>query len=392
MKYPSAAADRANLYQQRTCPRKVDDNFYGYTIWPKSNENEHMKECNNRRNFIKNVSITGIGLGISSNIYGISLNDEKRTPKGGRSDGYRIGIIGLDTSHSVAFTKIFNDPGAADDFGGFRVVAAYPKGSNDIKASVSRIAGFTKEIEALGVNIVSSIEELINKVDVVLLETNDGRLHLEQALPVLKAGKKLFIDKPISASLAGVLSIFEAAKKYESPVFSSSSLRYFENVRDIEMGKIGRVTGADTFSPAILEKTHSDLFWYGIHGVEMLFTVLGTGCKTVSRVFTDETEIVVGIWNENRIGTFRGLRSGKSDYGGIVFGDKDILKINPGKDYGYRPLLVKIVEFFQTGKPPVTPEETTEIYAFMAAAEESTRNKGITVSLESTLKKARQIM
>ena len=193
------------------------------------------------------------------------------------------------------------------------------------------LPGFTKEIEALGVQIVSSIEELIDKADVVLLETNDGRLHLEQALPVLKAGKKMFIDKPVSASLAGVLSIFEAAKKYKSPVFSSSSLRYFENVQDIESGKIGKVIGADTFSPATLEKTHSDLFWYGIHGVEMLFTVLGTGCKNVSRVFTDGTEIVVGIWDENRIGTFRGIRSGKTDYGGNVFGDKDILTIKPGK-------------------------------------------------------------
>ena len=349
-----------------------------------------MKEFFNRRNFIKNVAVAGIGVGITSNIRGISLKEEKRIAKGGRSANYRIGIIGLDTSHSVAFTKIFNDPGATADLGGFRVVAAYPKGSNDIEASVSRIAGFTKEMEALGVHIVSSIEELINKSDVVLLETNDGRLHLEQALPVLKAGKKLFIDKPLSASLAGVLSIFEAAKKYEIPVFSSSSLRYFENAGDIEMGKIGKVTGADTFSPATLEKTHSDLFWYGIHGVELLFTVLGTGCKSVSRVFNEGTEIVVGIWDENRIGTFRGLRSGKTGYGGIVFGDKDILAINPAK--GYRPLLVKIVEFFQTGKPPVTPEETIEIYAFMAAAEESTRNKGIAVSLESTLEKARQMI
>src|SRR5207249_9961799 len=130
---------------------------------------------------------------------------------------------------------------------------------------------------------------------VVLLETNDGRLHLEQALPVLKAGKKLFIDKPLSASLAGVVSILEAAKKYNTPIFSSSALRYFENINDIKEGKIGKVIGADTFSPATLEKTHSDLFWYGIHGIEMLFTVLGPGCKTVSRTFTDGTDIVVGL-------------------------------------------------------------------------------------------------
>ena len=350
-----------------------------------------MKASINRRIFIKAAAVSGIGLGLTSNVPGLSFN-QKRISKGGRSDSYRIGIIGLDTSHSIAFTKIFNDPAATDDLGGYRVVAAYPKGSSDIEASVSRIAGYTKEIEALGVQIVSSIEELINKADVILLETNDGRLHLEQALPVLKAGKRLFIDKPMSASLTGVLSIFEAAKKYEVPVFSSSSLRYFENVRDIKMGKIGMITGADTFSPATLEKTHPDLFWYGIHGIEMLYTVLGTGCQTVSRVFTGGTEMVVGQWDNNRIGTFRGLRSGKTGYGGTVFGDKDIITINPGKDYGYRQLMVKIAEFFQTGKPPVTPEETLEIYTFMTAAEESSHNNGIAVSLENVLAKTRKTL
>ena len=323
-----------------------------------------MKESYNRRNFIKTTAIAGISLGITNEIPGLSLNEGRRV-KGGR-----IGIIGLDTSHSVAFTKIFNDPAAGDDLAGYKVVAAYPKGSNDIESSVSRIPGYTRDIEKMGIQIVSSIDELIDKSDVVLLETNDGRLHLEQALPVLKAGKKMFIDKPLAASLADAVSIVEAAKKYNTPIFSSSSLRYFENVNDIKEEKIGKVIGADTFSPADMEKTHSDLFWYAIHGIEMLFTVLGPGCKTVSRVFTEGTEIVVGTWNDNRIGTFRGIRSGKKDYGGTVFGDKDILTIKPGKN-GYRSLMEKVAGFFQTGIPPVTSEETLEIYTFISAAEES---------------------
>lgn len=340
-----------------------------------------MKESYNRRNFIKKASFAGIGLTLSS----AGLQSHK---KNYQAAGKKVGIIGLDTSHSVAFSQMLNDPQAAADLAGYRVVAAYPKGSNDIESSVSRIPGYIKEIEALGVKIVSSIPELIDKVDVVLLETNDGRLHLEQALPVLKAGKKMFIDKPVAASLEDVVSIFESAKKYDVPIFSSSSLRYFENVQDIKQGKIGVVLGADTFSPATLEKTHPDLFWYGIHGVELLFTVMGTGCKSVSRVFTNETEIVVGRWHNNRIGTFRGIRSGKKDYGGTVFGEKEILTIKPAK--GYRPLMLKIVEFFETGKPPVASEETLEIYAFMSAAEESTRKNGARISLDSTLQKARQ--
>jgi hypothetical protein len=266
-------------------------------------------------------------------------------------------------------------------------VAAYPYGSKDIKISVDRIPAYTKEIQELGVKVVSSIDELLTMVDVVMLETNDGRLHLEQSIAVLKAGKKLFIDKPIAASLRDVVAILDQAKHHNVPVFSSSSLRCFENVSDLH--QLGAITGVDSFSPATLEPTHADLYWYGIHGVEILYTVLGSGCKTVQRTFTDGTDLVVGVWDNNRIGTFRGIRSGKKDYGGTVFGEKSLLTINPGKDYGYRSLMVKVAQFFKTGVSPVPVHEMLEIYTFMAAAEESSKKGGIAVSLEETLKYAK---
>ncbi len=331
-----------------------------------------------RRSFIKTAAAGGIGL----RFMGKTLPaDELMYSQTGR-----IGIIGLDTSHSVAFTKALNDPGAGAEFGGFRIVAAYPKGSNDIKSSVDRIPGYIEEVKKLGVTIVNSIEELLTLVDAVLLETNDGRIHLEQAVPVLKAGKRLFIDKPIAASLIDAVAIFETAKHYNVPVFSSSSLRYLPAVKEIAAGSVGKVLGADTFSPATIEKTHPDLFWYGIHGVEALFSVMGTGCKSVIRVFTGNTDLVAGTWDNDRIGTFRGIRSGKGDYGGTVFGEKDIVSL--GKYAGYNPLLIQIIKFFQSGIPPVNPEETIEIFAFMTAAEISKKKGGVSVSLEKVLQKA----
>ena len=94
------------------------------------------------------------------------------------------------------------------EFGGYKIVAAYPQGSLDIESSTSRIPGYIEEVKKRGVEIVDSIQELLEKVDVVLLETNDGRRHLEQAIPVLKAGKTMFIDKPITASLENSIAIF----------------------------------------------------------------------------------------------------------------------------------------------------------------------------------------
>jgi predicted dehydrogenase len=329
-----------------------------------------------RRNFVKTSALAGIGLGLTPGIV------FRRSPQ----NTGRIGIIGLDTSHSIAFTKAINSPDPKPEYTGFKVVAAYPKGSSDIKSSADRIPGYTEEVKKLGVAITSSIEELLSQVDFVLLETNDGRLHLDQALQVFRAGKRVFIDKPLAASLEHAIAIFNAATHFKVPVFTSSSLRYITGAAEIREGKIGKVTGADTFSPCTLEKTHPDLFWYGIHGVETLFTVMGTGCKTVTRSSTPDTDFVTGIWNDGRIGTFRGTRSGKGGYGGNVFGEKASMALGPYA--GYDPLLVKILEFFKTGEEPVRREETLEIFAFMKAADVSKKKGGIPVEIEKVMSDA----
>lgn len=338
-----------------------------------------MKANYNRRKFIKSATVAGVGLGLYLNTASV-LGKENKVPK-----GKRVGIIGLDTSHSMEFTKALNNPAAGPEFGGYKVVAAYPKGSNDIETSVKRIPANTEEIQKYNVKIVDSIKKLLSEVDVVMLETNDGRPHLEQALQVFKTGKRVFIDKPIAASLSDVVAIFDAAKRYKVPVFTASSLRYMPSAQEVVQGKLGKVLGADTYSPATLEKTHPDLFWYGVHGVETLFTVMGTGCKSVLRVNTDKTDIVVGTWEDNRLGTFRGTRSGTHGYGGTAYGEKGNAVLGPYG--GYNPLLEQIVKFFDTGQPPVSAEETIEIFAFMEAADESKRQGGKPVTLDSVMQK-----
>ena len=295
----------------------------------------------------------------------------------------RVGIIGLDTSHVIAFTKILNREDQSKELAGCRVVAAYPKGSPDIESSVRRVPQYTEQIQELGVEIVPSIEALLERVDAVLLETNDGRPHLEQVRPVLAAKKPVFIDKPIAGSLADAVTIANEAKAAGVPIFSSSSLRYAPGAQAIRGGAIGRVVGCDVYSPCSLEATHPDLFWYGIHGVETLFTVMGQGCESVVRVSSDGTDVVVGTWRDGRIGTFRGIREGKGGYGGMAFGMDAVREIGPSG--GYEPLIVEIVKFFRTGDPPVDVAETIEIYAFMEAADESKRRGGVPVRLEEVL-------
>jgi len=333
-----------------------------------------------RRSFIKKTVIAGVGIGMAGSAAGISPGPQ--VPK-----GKRVGMIGLDTGHSTAFTKSLNDPMAGDRYRGYKVMAAYPKGTDNIMDWKNRIPEFTEEVKNQGVEIVDSIEDMLSRVDVVLLTCIDGNKHLEQALPVFKAGKRMFIDKPFAGSLSDAFAIVEAAKKYNAPMFSSSSLRYIEGGKEISGGKVGKVIGVNAYSPAPIEEHHPDLFWYGVHGVEILFTVMGTGCKRVQRTFTDNSDVVTGIWGDGRIGCFRGIREGKRGYGGTVFGEDGIAQVDEYQ--GYNPLLEKIAEFFDTGVVPVSAEETLEIFAFMQAADESKLKGGASVEITSVMEQAK---
>lgn len=326
----------------------------------------------NRRIFIKNSAALGAASSLGTLPFSLFANSIVAPIK--------IGIIGLDTSHSPAFTKLFNAENPKPELAGFKVVAAYPYGSKDIGSSYERIPDYIKQVEKLGVEITNSIEDLLAKVDVVLLETNDGKPRLEQALKVIKAGKPFFIDKPVAASFEDVKKIYEEAAENQVPIFSASSLRYMSNAQAVRNeGKIGDVLGCDAFSPATMEAGHPDLFWYGIHGVEILFTVMGPGCGSVSRFSTADADVVVGKWKDGRVGTFRGMRAGKHEYGGTAFGSEGNLVL--GNYEGYEPLAVKIAEFFKSGISPVDAAETLEIYAFMDAADESKSRGGAEVEI-----------
>ena len=298
----------------------------------------------------------------------------------------RIGLIGLDTSHVTAFTKIINDPMADGPLAKARVTAAFRGGSADIPSSSGRIDKFTDTLtQQYGVKLYPTIVELCKNVDAIMLESVDGRPKVRQAIPVIDAGLPLYIDKPMGGSLADVLFIFDYAKKKGVPIFSSSSLRYGTATQAARAGALGKIMHTETFSPASIEVRHPDLFWYGVHGCESLFTVMGPGCETVQRRTTADGKIeVIGTWKGGRTGIFR---EGKG-YGGHAKGTKGEGEV--GIYDGYAPLVVEAVRMFQTGKVPVDPQETIEIFAFMEAADESKRQEGKPVKLADIIAAARQ--
>ncbi len=299
----------------------------------------------------------------------------------------KVGLIGLDTSHVIQFAQLLNDPSRPDHVRGARIVAAFKGGSPDVESSATRIEKFTAEIrDKWKIEIVDSIEELTRKVDAVIITSVDGRTHLKQVRPVFAAKKRVFIDKPFAGNTKDALEIVRLARESGTPFFSTSGLRFSSIAQGLKKNTgLGEILGAFTYGPAPTEPHHPDLYWYGIHAVEILYTLMGPGCESVSRVHTKGADVVVGRWKDGRTGVVRGIRDGATSYGAVAFGSKSIGSAGPPQGSDYGALMTSIVKFFETGAPPVAPEETLEMMAFMEAADLSKSRNGAQVALKELL-------
>ncbi len=296
----------------------------------------------------------------------------------------RVGIVDTDTSHAVEFTKRLNHIGIAEDqwVEGARVVAAWTSPSAVIPEE--RHHEYNRILrEELGIRFVDNITDLLPLVDAVMIESQEGGVHLERAKPFLEAGMPVFIDKPFACSLRDALQIAELAAKHNAPLFSSSSLRFSLEVQQVQAkrGEWGQVVGADSFSPATTHPRNPGLFHYGIHGVETLFALMGKGCRRVRCVFNDDGEVVVGEWADGRIGTVRGVRKGAHAFGFTVICQRHAWATTIDTRYIYRELLQRVVQMFLTRQPPLDISETLQIVAFIEGARQSAEQHGVPIDL-----------
>lgn len=298
----------------------------------------------------------------------------------------RLGMIGLDTSHVPAFVRMMNAVERISSLNQVQVVAAWPAGNPEFPLSRDRVAGFTSEVAAMGVRIVDSIEQLMPLCDGIMVQSVDGRQHLEQAAAVFAVGKPVFIDKPLAASLSDVVQIAELGRQSGVPWFTASSMRFTAGYPELKNDvDVGRIVGCDTFGPTKVMPGHPDLFWYGVHGVDLLYSVMGIGCEQVTAEQTEYSDHVTGKWRDGRLGTFRGIReqTGFAGWGATVFGTAGIRHVS--NTYDYEALVIQIAKFFLTGRSPVAEDEMVEVFAFLAAAEESRKCGGRPVKLAAVI-------
>lgn len=318
----------------------------------------------------------------------------------------RVGVVGLDNYQAVAYTQLFNQPKAMGDLAGLRVVAAFPAAASaDIPESVENLPKWKEQIVKFDVKLVDSLDELLRQCDAVMIMSVDGRKHLAEATAVLKAGKRVYIGRPLAASLPDAVAIMRVAEETKTPCWSSSQHRFspgFIGMRNHP--DVGKVLGCDVYGGCPTEPHHAEFYWHAVHGIETLYTIMGPGCVSVRCTSTALAESITGEWADGRVGTFRGIKKGALKYSATVFGDKGVSiagvyghgipvkGVAPTNDkyMGYEGIALEMAKFFKGGPPPVAAAETLEIFAFMEAAHESKRLKGAVVRVADVLAKARR--
>lgn len=301
----------------------------------------------------------------------------------------RIGFVGLDSSHCTAFARLLLEDGVPGGSQGARITVGWPGGSPDFPLSRDRVQAFTEELRGLGTVITATVDELLQQCDAVILGSVDGRQHLGLAEQLFAAGKPVFVDKPLAHDLPDAARIALLARRYGTRWFTASALRFQAELRTLlEDLRTEQIVGCETFGTLRAGLGHLQLAWYGIHGLEVLYSVMGTGCREVRRVQTAQGDLTTGIWADGRVGVFRGLAFEQQavGWGLTVFGSQSIRQVRLPAEYP--PLLREILQFFQGGAAPVTEVEMLEVFGFMEAADASLAAGGAAVSVQDCLRRA----
>lgn len=301
------------------------------------------------------------------------------------SDALKIGLVGLDSSHCVEYARLLHDAAHPQHVSGARIVAAYAGGSPDWPLSITRVAGFQEQMKnEFGVPTYDSIEEVTPQADAIMILSVDGRVHLDQFEIVARSGKPVYIDKPLSVTIAGAAQILAIAESTGTRIFSSSVWRYSRGLNEAMAELDGSCRHAHLHGQWPIEDGLHGWFYYGIHQVEMLYAAMGTGCLRVACTRDGDVEIITGFWPDGRIGTIATNHSESRPFGGWLLGEKSsaLVEVKDTKYDRYHAFLNSALEFFRGAEALVSTTETLETIAFMEAASQSAVRSGIPLEIK----------
>ncbi len=282
----------------------------------------------------------------------------------------KIGLIGLDTSHVEIFAKILSK-NHKEHLAGVRVVIGYPSPSLDIELSKNRVGNYTERLkEDYDVKIAKSILEVVEASDALFITALDGRKHLDLFKEIVSYGKPVFIDKPFTVTSEEAEEIFALSTEYQTPVMSSSALRFADSLVTHLANEQSKVMGVYLNGPMPFIEKIPYYSWYGIHMIETLFTILGSDFQDINIHSNKDYDVITVEFKDGRFGVIRGSRVWHSKFEVMIHYTNKTIHLPLYKDEKsyYVSLLEEIITFCKTGKSPISNKETVAIMKFIDVA------------------------
>jgi hypothetical protein len=233
-------------------------------------------------------------------------------------------------------------------------------------ADIDRPGGMTTDqwCSTCNVQRMDTIEELVEKSDGIIIFSPDNPEHHERLSSLaLKSGKPVFIDKTFSPDLAAGIRMFEEAEKYGTPLFSSSCLRYSDEILDLKKKvDLSQIEYTATQGPGSFEI-------YSVHQLEMIVSLMSTGAKSVKSLSTANGRMLAIDYSDGRMASL--IQFADTPYSISVAlkdgTDRHISTVS----HLFENLISDIFDFMSSGIPPVKKEETLEIMALIDASKKA---------------------
>jgi len=318
---------------------------------------------NTRRSFIKTI---GTGAALSTIAFSApSIVSAMTADPENKLKPIRIGIIGAENSHTAGFGKMFN---IDHKFPGVEVTHLWGE-----TGEFARKAAEAGKIP----NIVKEQEEMLGKIDALIVDHRHAKYHLEAAQPFVKAGIPTFVDKPFCYRVEEGKAFLELARKMGTPVTSFSSIAQSYATYDIkqQLESMGEINHVVRYGPVDLDSEYGGVFFYGVHILQPLMVMFGEDIQRV-KITRDGKKGSAGL--VFRSGLYATLMFKNVSYGwetfvetkkGLVELKSRVPESEPGKMY------VDIVEMFRTRVEPRSHQSILNEVAVLEALERSAANE-----------------
>ena len=276
----------------------------------------------------------------------------------------RIGIIGAENSHTRGFGKLFN---IDKKFPGVEVLYVWGETEEFARDAVER-GGIP--------NMVKDPEEMLGKIDALIVDHRHGKYHLEAATPFVKEGIPTFIDKPFCYRVSEGVEFLKMARELGTPVTSYSSIAHTDSTLDMkkQLESMGEVTHVVTYGRADLDSKYGGIFYYGVHTVQPLMYLFGEDISKVRITQNGENATASLAFENGLLATiiFKRIHYGWGTYvetkEGTIKLESRVEEADPPKHYA------DMVEMFRTGKEPRSHQSIINCVAVLEALEKSVKS------------------